>query len=119
MICRTRPWILSTKRLNEPASSPSSSWLVMVRRRVRSPSPAAMSSRLAFIKCSGRRMVLASSIPAAAITNSTTTATPTMLSTMPCMRSWTLASTTATCASMPSRLTEVPTAMSHFGRYSV
>jgi hypothetical protein len=31
----------------------------------------------------------------------------------------TLASTTATCASMPSRLTDVPTAMSHFGRYSV
>ncbi|MOA41375.1 hypothetical protein D3C78_1633260 [compost metagenome] len=64
-------------------------------------------------------MVLASNIPAAAITSNTTSATPTMLSTMPCMRSWTLSWTTATCASMPSRLTEVPTAMSHLGRYSV
>ena len=35
VIWRTMAWILSTKRLNDPASSPSSSWLVMAKRWVR------------------------------------------------------------------------------------
>ncbi|MCY1460677.1 hypothetical protein D9M71_782540 [compost metagenome] len=36
-------WMRSTKRLNEVASSPNSSLFCTVRRRVRSPSPSAMS----------------------------------------------------------------------------
>ncbi|MDT4845120.1 hypothetical protein FQZ97_790980 [compost metagenome] len=115
-IWRTRPWIFSTKRLNEPASSPSSSWLSTTRRWVRSPSPAAMSSRLALIRCSGRTRVLARPRPTAPrITSSTAAMTNTLL-TMVLTRSSISASTLATWASTPSRFTAVPRARSHFGR---
>ncbi|MNN78379.1 hypothetical protein D3C81_1949310 [compost metagenome] len=47
------PWIRSTKRLNALASSPNSSWAWIARRRVRSPSPWAMSCMARPIMCSG------------------------------------------------------------------
>ncbi|CRR02102.1 hypothetical protein PAERUG_P45_London_17_VIM_2_12_12_03082 [Pseudomonas aeruginosa] len=118
-ICRTRPWIFSTKRLKEPASSPSSSWLVTGRRRVRSPSPAAMSSRFWRIWCNGRSIALATARPITSRTTRRTPAIPTILAIRVPIRSSMSCLISTNWASTPSRLIAEPITMSHFGRYRV